>query len=135
MKKSLLPLSLLVGILMLAALACSFSASTANIREAVLARDEEGTEPTTVFAPDDTFYLLVDLANAPEGTSVRASWTAVAVEGADPNTFLDENELTTESGMLTYTLSNDGLWPVGEYKVDLYLNGELERTLEFEVAE
>lgn len=135
MKKSLKPLSLLVGILMLAALACSFNFSTAKINEAVLARDEEGAEPTTVFAPDDTFYLIVDLANAPDDTSVRATWTAVAVEGADPNTFLDESELTTESGILTYNLTNDGLWPVGTYKVDLYLNGELERTLDFEVAE
>ncbi len=135
MKKSLKPLSLLVGILMLAALACSFNFSTAKINEAVLARDEEGAEPATVFAPDDTFYLIVDLANAPDDTSVRATWTAVAVEGADPNTFLDESELTTESGILTYNLTNDGLWPVGTYKVDLYLNGELERTLDFEVAE
>ena len=36
--------------------ACEFSASTANIGGAVLARDEAGTEPTTVFTPTDTFY-------------------------------------------------------------------------------
>ena len=34
---------------------------------------------------------------------------------------------------LHFELSNDMLWPVGKYKVDLYLNAELGQTLEFEV--
>jgi hypothetical protein len=121
----------ILGLMLLAIVGCSFS--TANIKDATTARDYDGTDPTITFAQDEIFYCVVDLANAPDDTTVKASWTAIDVEGADPNTFIDESELTTGSNSLHFQLSNDGLWPVGTYKVDLYLNGELDRTLEFEV--
>jgi hypothetical protein len=115
--------------------ACSFSASTANIGDAKMARDKEGNDPTTVFSPNDTFYCVVDLSNAPDDTVVKAVWTAVDVEGADPNTKIDETSVTSGSGQLQFDLTNEGIWPIGEYKVDLFLNDAQEptRTLEFEV--
>jgi hypothetical protein len=115
--------------------ACSFSASTANISDAKMARDPEGNDPTKVFSPDETFYCVAELSNAPDDTSVRAVWTAIDVEGANPNTKIDEVSTTGGSGQLQFDLTNQGPWPVGEYKVDLFLNDEQEptRTLEFEV--
>jgi hypothetical protein len=115
--------------------ACSFSASTAIISEAKLARDPEGKEPTRVFSPDETFYCVAELSNAPDDTNVRALWTAVDVEGANPNTKIDEVSTTGGSGQLQFDLTNDGPWPVGEYRVELFLNDEQKpsRTLEFEV--
>ena len=59
-----------------------------------------------------------------------------AALGVKPNLKIDESRITAEeSGRLTFDLTNDGLWPVGEYEVELFLNGEEEpaRTLEFEV--
>jgi len=114
-------------------LACGFSVSTASIDDAWMAADEEGSQRTTAFPQDATFYAIVDLANAPDDTTVRAAWTAVEVEGTDPDTAIDETELTTGSGNLVFQLNNENLWPAGRYKVDLYLNDELDRTLEFEV--
>lgn len=110
------------------------SVSTANISDARLTKDEAGTRTTTTFAPADTFYLLVDLANAPDDTTVKAEWTAVSAEGADPNTVLDNVELTNGSGTLTFDLQNDNPWPAGDYKVDIYLNDELDQTLTFKVS-
>ena len=124
---------LVLSTLVLSSLACEFSASTASITEAVMARDAEGTEPTTVFAPEDTFFCLVTLGNAPDDTSVRAVWTAVEVEGNDPNTVIDESAIESGSGTLEFNLTNSNPWPVGSYKVDLYLNDELDQTIEFEV--
>lgn len=112
----------------------SVNFSTANIADARLAKDAGGTQVTSTFAPDDMFYLLVDLANAPDGTKVKASWTAVNAADADPNTHLDDVELTAGSSQLTFDLANDGPWPVGDYKVELYLNGEMNRTLDFKVS-
>jgi hypothetical protein len=114
--------------------ACEFSASTANIANATLAKDEAGTQPTTVFAQPETFYLVVDLANAPDDTTVKASWYAVDVgDVAPPNTLIDEAELTTGTNILFFNLAPESLWAVGDYKVEIYLNDELERTLTFEV--
>jgi hypothetical protein len=124
----------MISILILAALACSGSISTANNSSAKMAADSEGMQETTVFAPDQTFYCIVELANAPEDTRLKAVWTAVEVEGEQPNLLIDEVEMTAEEGnVFTFDLTNDGLWPVGKYKVDLYLNDELDRTLDFEV--
>lgn len=133
MKKNYVRIGFALAVVILAIIACDFSASSANIADAQMARDPDGAQPTTVFVPEETFYCVVELANAPEDTTVKASWVAVEAEGADPNLLIDESELTSGSGSLYFELSNTNLWPVGKYKVDLYLNGELDRTLEFEV--
>ena len=114
--------------------ACEFSATTANVKSATLAADEAGSRPTTTFEPSDTFYLLVDLANAPDDTTVRAVWYAVDVgSAAAPNTLIDEASMTTGSAVVTFDLAHDDAWPPGAYKVDLFLNDELNQTLNFSV--
>lgn len=122
-----------VSLLILVTLACGFNVSSANIAGAKMARDAEGNEPTTVFSQNDVFYAVVDLANAPDDTKVKAVWVAVDADSTDPNLVIDEVEVTAGSGSVNFNLTNDKLWPVGAYKVDLYLNDELSRTLEFSV--
>ena len=129
-----------VGLALVLALilsACSVSASTANISDAKMTRDEAGKNPTKVYSPTDTtFYLIAELSNAPEDTTVKAVWTAVDAEGVKPNLKIDESRITADGGgQLTFDLTNDGPWPVGEYKVDLFLNDgeEPARTLKFKV--
>lgn len=109
------------------------SVSTANIAKAHLSTDEAGAQSTTAFSPQDVFYLTVGLANAPDDTTVKAVWTAVDAAGAAANTVLDDAELTSGSATLTFDLKNDQPWPAGSYKVDLYLNDKLDRTLDFKV--
>ena len=126
---------LFFSMLVLAALACGGSFSTANISDAYMTRDEAGQERTTVFAPSDTFYAQVELSNAPDDTTVSAVWTAVSVVGEEPNLLIDEVSIASGDGLITFDLQNDGLWPAGDYKVDLFLNDEIDRTLEFTVQE
>jgi len=133
MNRNRLKVILAISSLLLVMVACSFSASTANIKDVKMARDYDGNDPTTTFAQDEVFYCVVELANAPDDTVIKASWVAVDVEGAEPNTFIDETELSTGSGTVHFELSNNGLWPLGKYAVQLYLNGELEQTVEFTV--
>jgi hypothetical protein len=110
-------------------------AGTANISDAKMARDPEGNDPTKVFSPDETFYCIADLSNAPDDTKVKAVWTAVNVEGVKPDTKIKETSATGGSGQLQFSLTNDGSWPVGEYKVELFLNDQEKpaRTLAFKV--
>ncbi len=133
MKQSKWAICLVLGAVLLASLACNFSASTANIKTAKMARDKEGTKLTTTFSPKDVFYCNVELANAPDDTKVKAVWTAVEVEGSSPNTPIDQAELTSGSGTLHFDLTNNNDWPAGKYKVELYLNDKLNQTLEFSV--
>lgn len=133
MKAHKFPIRIVILILVLVALACGGSFSTANIKSAKMAADADGTQETTVFGQDQVFYCILELSNAPDDTRVKAVWTAVSVEDTEPNTLIDQAELTSGGGTLTFDLSNTSLWPKGSYKVELYLNDELDRTLEFEV--
>ncbi len=114
-------------------IACEVSASTANLADAWMSTDAEGASRTTTYPQDSVFYAQADLQNAPEGTAIRGVWTAVSAEDTEPNLVIGEAELQTESTVVTFDLTNDLLWPVGGYKIDLYLNGTLTRTVEFEV--
>ena len=134
-------LLLLVSVILAA---CSASFSTANITRATLAKDVKGdtfepVDPTSTFPTDQAvIHLVLSVANAPSDTKVKAVWTAVDVGDAAPaNTKIDEKELTLDtSGNTDFTLSipSSGVWPVGKYKVEVYLNDKLDRTLEYNIA-
>jgi len=119
--------------LVLGVLACGGSVSTANVADAWMSADEAGEARVTSYAQDATFYAQADLKNAPDDTAIKAVWTAVDVADTEPGLVINETEFTTGSGQIHFTLSNDGLWPTGSYKVDIYLGEELVKTLEFTI--
>jgi len=119
--------------LLIAILACSGSVSTANIPEAWLSTDEAGSNRTTVFSQDAVFYAQVQLKNAPDDTELKAVWTAVNADGVEPNLQIMETDYTGGDEQVHFSLSNDDLWPTGEYKVEIFLNGKLDKTLTFQV--
>ena len=126
-------LLLFVLVMSLFLTACEFS--SANIKEVQLAKDSAGTQLTTTFEPNDTVYALVTLANAPDSTRLKAIWTAVDVgTAAAANTLIDEVNLEAGDGIHNFNLSPSSPFPAGDYKVDIYLNDELNKTLEFTVA-
>jgi hypothetical protein len=133
MKWNNLPVVFAIVALVVSVIACGGSFSTANIEDAWLTTDEEGANRTTVFSQSDTFNLFVDLRNAPDDTNLKASWIAVNAEGVDANSVVYESEYTSSDDTIRFFLTNDQLWPVGAYKVDVYLNGSLERSLDFQV--
>lgn len=128
-------LTVCAAFLLLALTACSFSASTASISSAKMARDKDGKQPTKTYAPDEPFHCVVQLKNAPKDTKVRVVWTAVKVAGAKPNTKINEDKAKGGSGQVTFNLTNQNAWPTGDYKVDLYLNDAKKptKTLTFKV--
>ena len=134
-RRTLLFLPVCAAFLLLTMTACSFSASTAKISDAKMARDKDGKQPTKTFSPDEPFYCVAELSNAPDDTKAKAVWIAVKAEGAKPNTKIDEAKTTSGSGELQFNLTNQGPWPTGDYKVDLYLNDAKEptKTLPFKV--
>jgi hypothetical protein len=131
---------LTLAVAALALSACGFSVSTANIQDATLAKGYDNgnaVDPTTVFAAEDQkIHLVVNVGNAPDDTNVKAVWSMVAVAGNEPSV-LYESPLTLNSGenIAHFILTNDQPWPAGSYKVDVYLNDKLDRTLEYQVEE
>jgi hypothetical protein len=124
-----------VLLLLLFSIACSFSASTANIKEAYMAHEVNGeAQATTSYTPDEVFYCLVTVANAPDDTITKAVWKAVDAEGIEANFVILESEYEG-GGEMTFQASNDNLWPAGKYAVELYIDDKLKETVEFTVAE
>ena len=148
MKKNKIVVLLAVAVLVLASLACNavtgggdnpndngFSVTTANITNAHMASDVDDTQHSDVYSPSaPTFYCFFDLNNAPESTVVKGVWTLVSAEGYDSNSEIDSAEITGSDNTYYFSLDRSAdAWPVGQYKVDLYVDGNMVETVEFEV--
>lgn len=132
--KKLIPM-IPVAMLILAGLAC-FSFSTANIQNATLARDPDATERTTVFAPDETVYAVMELRNAPEDTELQAIWYAVEVPNTEADTELGRSdEIESTSGEIWFSFFPRDGWLPGRYRVEILLNTLVDQTLTFEIQE
>ncbi len=114
------------------AAACTFNFSTARIADAKMSKGVsdkmEPIDPTSTFeTTDGVVHCLVVLGNAPEKTKVKAVWTVVTAEGQKPNDKLGETAVEGGGAKnvvdFTYTPPPAGL-PVGDYKVDIYLNSQ-----------
>lgn len=135
--KNRLVILLAVLSLVISSLACAVGNTELGLSNLRMAFDQDGENVTTTFSPTDVFFAVADLANAPQGTQVEARWTAVDAADTEPNLEFQTQtlDITEESftGTIYFQLSNDEGWPAGQYKVDLYLNGTLAQTAEFNV--
>src|ERR1700720_3801820 len=118
------------------------SESEVTIEKTVLAKKtEDGFDPVKSFKPDDTFAVLVFLSEAKIGTKLKAVWTIVdAGEQQDKKILEKKVELTPEAiegvkeaNRINFSLAPNDPFPAGDYKVDIYLNGELAKTVPFKI--
>jgi hypothetical protein len=100
-----------------------------------MASDEKDSSQVTTYATDaPTFFCYFDLNNAPDTTVVKGTWTLVSAEGYESNSEIDSAEITGGSDTYYFSLNRSGdAWPVGQYKIDLYIDGNMVQTINFEV--
>jgi len=130
---------LAIGLLLFVVLACEYSSSSSGaISEGHMAKDNGSGAPgdeTNTFNPEDrNVHCLVKLKNPKEGIRIKFSWWIVDA-GGSKNEKLKEIDYTTESSdnMVHGNLSVQRDWPEGKYKVDVYVDGNLAKTLTFNV--
>jgi len=133
MNKRLLMICFAIAMLVLASIACEASVSTANISSATMVVDPSTGEETSVYSPDQTFYCVVVLENAPDDTKVKAVWYQVDDSGSA--TQFAEKEIVGSGSPITFNASNSNGWPGGSYRVEIYLNDKVDKTLDFSVEE
>lgn len=116
-----------LGILLVVALACKFSASTANLSSLKVSKDKAASQETSTFDANDTVYAVADVSNAPGKVKVKGRLVADGVEGVD-NGPIPGLETTLElpgSGTATFTFSPPASgWPKGKYKVEVQMMNE-----------
>lgn len=102
--------------------------------EVYAAKSEDGSATSTFSPSDRTVHVVIILNKAKSGTDVRVVWFADEVEGTS-NKELKTLEYTTKAfdkkipGYLRW--SQD--WPKGRYRVAVYINGNLDRTIYYDV--
>ncbi len=130
----------LAALILVGVFSAACSASTANISAVTMSKgvqDGKAVDATNTFSPDvKVIHCLVEVANAPSDTTLKGVFTVVDAKDASgaavKDTKIGEQTLTGVSvGDFSFTPSQT--LPVGKYKVDVYLNDKLDKTVEFNV--
>lgn len=113
-----------------------------EVETLTLVRDTgENFEAVKKFKTTDTFGLLVKLSAAKAGTKVKAVWIASNAGGMEDKKIFEKEVTFTEETLnsakikdrVDFTLSHDNPYPIGEYEVEIYLNGEFADSVYFEI--
>ena len=113
-------------------------ATAAAVEDVYLARDDgEGKagEVTSIFTPSDIpIHCIVVLAK-PDPTAVRMNFVAVKVNGVKPESRIVSASYATVQGQdrVFFTGKPHGKWTAGTYRIDIFVNDKLEKSLDFEV--
>jgi len=113
--------------MVIAALACKFSATTANIRSVKLGKDTTASTETSKFGPSDTVYAVGEISNASEKIKVkgRLAIEDVAGQKTGPVPGLEDQVELPGSGTATFTFTPPASgWPKGKYKIDIIMTNE-----------
>ena len=116
-----------LGMLLIAALACNFNASTANISGLKLGKDKSVSQEASSFAPGDTIYALGTISNAPGKVKVKGRLVVDEVPGqqSGPVPGLEDTVDLAGSGSATFTFSSPpNGWPKGKYKIEVLMMNE-----------
>ena len=148
------PAWLAAGLLVFLVLACNFntnknanttssktpeadSGSGAATKDVHMAKDDGGKpgKETDTFEPNDrVIHCVAVLKEAKSGTDMKFSWWIVDADGTQ-NKKIKDIDYTTgalENNIHGHlTLPQD--WPKGQYKVQVYVNGDLDRTVNYTV--
>jgi len=118
--------------------AAGTSTAEVFIRQSYMAKNNNGKpgEPTMSFVPGDrTIYCVLDLNVARTGTKIRFVWKTVEIEGSRNEEIKTVDYVTKpleDKVQGNLTLPRD--WPTGTYKVDVYVNGTLAKTINYRVV-
>ena len=148
---------LAIALLLFVVLACSFGKTSTNestnrsategapsgtftgaIEKLHMAKDDGKGDPgdeTNAFSPGDrTIHCVAKLANAKAGTTMKFSWFIVDAGGSKNEKVKDIDYTTGALENIVHghlTLPQD--WPIGKYRVEVFVNGNLEKTAQYSV--
>ena len=99
--------------------------------------DNRADRPSKIFAPDDNpIYVWFRAEGCTIGTTITSVWYYV---DADPPIHISEGSVTVEVlddwGQFNFELPRGKRWPIGAYRVELRVGGEVLAETAFMVAE
>ena len=94
--------------------------------------DKRIVDPVTTFNPNDVIYASVVTSGTSPNTTLQIRWTyqdGQVVEETQQTITTTAAEEATE-----FHISKPDGWPAGKYKAEIFVNGDLVQTKEFEVV-
>jgi len=109
-----------------------------HIQEVHMAKDNgrgaPGDETLSFGTSDRTIHCVVKLKEAKRGTSMKFSWWIVDADGSKNQKIKDIDYTTrTLENIVHGHLSLPQEWPTGKYKVQVFVNGDLDRTINYTI--
>lgn len=144
-KKLSVPAIVLLALMMMLVTSlagCTFSVSTASLSEATMCKSvdtqtKRPVEKTDVFIPDTPeIFCSVKVSNAPPDTQITAVWVYIQGEAKDLTNYKINEYALTGSGTryLSFSLTRpDKGWPIGDYEVRFFIDGQEKLTVPFKV--
>lgn len=127
----------ILGVVLMLLLAAQPGAPAVTRLQATMARALDAhynpVESTGVFSPEEPFYLSVRIEGAPPDSVVAAKWSYDGAVITRQEQALGREETVYVIGFELRRA--DALWPVGEYDVELLLNGQHAGELRFSVVQ
>lgn len=108
------------------------------VEDLYLARDDGGGKAgdvASVFSPADIpIHCIVVLTKA-DPVAVKMNFVAVKVGGVKPESRVVSAAYSTRQGQdrVFFTGRPDGLWVAGSYRIDVFVEGKLEKSLSFKI--
>lgn len=114
------------------------STSTGALEDVHMARDDgkgdPGDQTDTFNGKDRTIHCVTKLKEAKSGTKIKFSWYVVEAEGTGNEKIRDIDYSTRALEDVVHAhLTAPRDWPAGKYKVEVYVNGNLEETVRYTV--
>jgi len=107
------------------------------IKEIHMARDDDGKpgREASSFEPGDrTIHCVATLKESKSGTEMRFSWWIVDADGTKNRKIKDIDYSTrTMENIIHGHLTAPNDWPRGKYKAQVYVNGDLDKTVYYTV--
>ena len=112
--------------------------SSSVIEDLYVARDDgEGKagEVTTVFSPGDIPIHCIVMLKEAAPAIVKMNFVAVKVNGVKPESRVVSASYSTVQGQnqVYFTGRPHGKWTAGSYRIDIFVNDKLEKSLAFDV--
>lgn len=122
--KNTISVLLAVFALIVSSLACNLGGEP-GVSNIHMSTDETGEITVSSYSPTDDFYVYFDVNLVDVGTPFEGRWYALDIEGEDPSTPFSTIDYNLEEGVgsVYFQLFNDIEWPVGTYRVEVYMDG------------
>jgi len=118
-------------------LLASANAFAAPHYDDIVLSDRKDGKPTKVFKRDTAkFFVTAKLVDVPPGTSLKGDWIAEKTNEAPPNYRILTKEIKSQKNWIgvDFSLSKPkNGWPVGSYRVDLFIDGKPAGSVAFSV--